>query len=107
MLVTSRIEGRYPHLLEGLCGADYDEIVEDYLMTYDNFYRINHAKNPELCNTLVSLRLNTCLMHYAGVSDETQLPQIDFATKFSDYLLSHGMSRGQLAALIQVLTAEQ
>lgn len=94
-------------LLEGLCGAGYDEIVEDYLITYDNFYRINPAKNPELCNTLVSLRLNTCLMHYAGVSDETQLPQIDFATKFSDFLLSHGMSRGQLAALIQVLTAEQ
>jgi hypothetical protein len=94
-------------LLEGLCGAGYDEIVEDYLITYDNFYRINPAKNPELCNTLVSLRLNTCLMYYAGVSDETQLPQIDFATEFSDYLLSHGMSRGQLAALIQVLTTEQ
>ena len=94
-------------LLEGLCGASYDEIVEDYLITYDNYYRINPAKNPDLCNTLVSLRLNTCLMYYAGVSDETQLPMNDFAESFSDYLLSHGMSRQQLDALIQVLTVAQ
>ena len=94
-------------LLEGLCGADYGEIVEDYLITYDNFYRINPANNPELCNTLVSLRLNTCLMYYAGVSDEARLPQVDFAKAFSVYLLSHGMSRGQLDALMQVLTAAQ
>lgn len=91
-------------LLEGLCGASYDEIVEDYLITYDNYYRINPAKNPDLCNTLVSLRLNTCLMYYAGVSDEARLPETDFAKSFSDYLLSHGMSSQQLDALIQVLT---
>ena len=94
-------------LLEGLCGASYDEIVEDYLVTYDNFYRINPAKHPELCNTLVSLRLNTCLMYYAGVSDEARLPGIDFAKSFSDYLLSHGMDSQQLDALIQVLTTAQ
>ena len=94
-------------LLEGLCGASYDEIVEDYLITYDNYYRINPAKNPDLCNTLVSLRLNTCLMYYAGVSDEAQLPKNDFAESFSDYLLSHGMSKQQLDALIQVLTVKQ
>ena len=91
-------------LLEGLCGASYNEIVEDYLITYDNYYRINPAKNPDLCNTLVSLRLNTCLMYYAGVSDEARLPETDFAKSFSDYLLSHGMSSQQLDALIQVLT---
>ena len=92
-------------LLEGLCGASYDEIVEDYLITYDNYYRINPAKDPELCNSLVSLRLNTCLMYYSGVIDETQLPGTDFAQTFSAYLLSHGMSSQQLDALVEVLTA--
>ena len=94
-------------LLEGLCGASYDEMVEDYLITYDNYYRINPANNPDLCNTLVSLRLNTCLMYYAGVSDEARLPETDFAKSFSDYLLSHGMNIQQLDALIQALTAAQ
>ena len=49
-------------LLEGLCGASYEEIVADYLVTYDNYYNINPVKDADLCNTLVSLRLNTCLM---------------------------------------------
>ena len=91
-------------LLEGLCGATYEEIVADYLVTYDNYYYINPAKDPVLCNTLVSLRLNTCLMHYANVIDESQLPNIDYAKAFSSYLLSHGMSQQQLDALIHALT---
>ena len=91
-------------LFEGLCGATYEEIVADYLVTYDNYYYINPAKDPVLCNTLVSLRLNTCLMHYANVSDESQLPNIDYAKAFSSYLLSHGMSQQQLDALIHALT---
>ncbi len=91
-------------LLEGLCGATYEEIVDDYLITYNNFFHLNPDNSPELCNTLVSLRLNTCLMYYAGVSDEAQLPNVDYAKAFSAYLLSHGMNHQQLDALIQVLT---
>ena len=92
-------------LLEGLCGATYEEIVADYLITYDNYYHINPTISPALCNTLVSLRLNTCLMYYAGVDDEAQLPNVDYEKAFTNYLLSHGMSRQQLDALIQALTA--
>ena len=92
-------------LLEGLCGATYEEIVADYLITYDNYYQINPVKNRDLCNTLVSLRLNTCLMYYAGVDNEEQLPNVDYAKAFSNYLLSHGMSQQQLDALVQALTS--
>lgn len=92
-------------LLEGLCGATYQEIVDDYLITYYNFYYITQENDPEKCKTLVSLRLNPCLMFYAGVSDETQLQNVDYAKAFASYLLSHGMSQQQLDALIQVLTA--
>ncbi len=91
-------------LLEGLCGATYEEIVADYLITYDNYYQITPVKDPALCNTLVSLRLNTCLMYYAGVTDEAQLPEVDYAKAFASYLLSHGMSQQQLDELVQELT---
>lgn len=85
-------------------GATYQEIVDDYLITYDNYYLITPVKDPELCNTLVSMRLNTCLMYYAGVTNEAQLPMVDYAKAFSNYLLTHGMSRQQLDALLKVLT---
>ena len=91
-------------LLEGLCGATYDEIVADYLITYDNYYGITPASDSDVCNALVSLRLNTCLMYYAGVDDESLLPAVDYAKAFSNYLLTHGMSPEQLNALIQILT---
>ena len=91
-------------LLEGLCGATYKEIVADYLVTYSNYYDVTPQKAPDVCKTLVSLRLDPCLMHYAGISDETQLPNVDYAKAFSSYLLSHGMSQQQLDALIQTLT---
>jgi hypothetical protein len=42
-------------------------------------------------------------MYYAGISDEAQLPNVDYAKAFSDYLLSHGMNQQQLDALIQAL----
>ena len=91
-------------LLEGLCGATYEEIVADYLITYDNYYRITPATDADVCNALVSLRLITCLMYYAGVDDEAQLPYVDYAKAFSDYLLSHGMTRQELDALIQAFS---
>ena len=94
-------------LLEGLCGATYEEIVADYLTTYYNYYNITPVKDSALCSTLVSLRLNICLMHYAGVDDEAQLPHIDYAKAFADYLLAHGMSRQQIDALVQAMTAPQ
>lgn len=93
-------------LLAGLCGATYEEIVTDYLITYNNYYKITPAKDPDICNALLSLRLNMCLMYYAGVNDEAQLPYIDYAKAISNYLLSHGMSPEQLNALVQALTVK-
>ena len=92
-------------LLEGLCGATYEEIVADYLITYNNFYQITPAKDRDVCNTLVSLKLNPCLMYYADINDEAQLPNVNYAKAFSEYLLSHGMNQQQLDALVQVLTS--
>ena len=91
-------------LLEGLCGATYEEIVTDYLITYDNYYGVTPQKDRDVCNTLLSLRLYPCLMYYADIKDEAQLPNVDYAKAFSNYLLSHGMSSEQVDALIKVLT---
>ena len=91
-------------LLEGLCGATYEEIVADYLKTYENYYKITPQNSHDVCNALLSLRLHLCLMHYANINDESKLPGLDYAKAFSNYLLSHGMSQQQLDALVQALT---
>jgi hypothetical protein len=43
-------------------------------------------------------------MFYAGISDETLLPDIDFAQAFTNFLLTHGMSQDQIDALVSALT---
>ncbi len=91
-------------LLEGLCGATYEEMAADYLTTYMNYYLITPENDPNICNTLLTWRLNPCLMFYAGVNDESQLSNVDYVQAFSNYLLSHGMSQQQIDALIQALT---
>ena len=93
-------------LLAGLCGATYEELVADYLKTYENYYRITPEKDPAVCHALVTLRLHMCLMHYANVQDEAQLPATDYAKAFSSYLLSHGMTQEQLNALVKALTGK-
>jgi hypothetical protein len=79
-------------------------LVTDYLITYDNYYGVTPQKDRDVCNTLLSLRLYPCLMYYADIKDEAQLPNVDYAKAFSNYLLSHGMSSEQVDALIKVLT---
>lgn len=71
-----------------------------------DYYKVTPEKDPKVCDALISLRLNMCLMYYAGVDDESQLPNVDYAKAFSSYLLAHGMSQEQLNALIQALTAQ-
>lgn len=90
-------------LLEGLCGATYEEIVADYLVTYSNYYQKTPETDSKVCDALVSLRLNPCLMYYASVSDESLLPNIDYTDSFFKYLLSHGMTDRQIDNLVQVL----
>lgn len=89
--------------LEGLCGATYEEITDDYLTTFDNFYHLDRTKDLTKYDALLHLNLNPCLMFYAGVESESQLAVVDYAKAFSTFLLSHGMSQDELDALIRAL----
>ncbi len=90
-------------LLEGLCGATYEEMVDDYLMTYANYYHIDREKDSQVCYVLTGLRLNPCLAYYAGV-EESMLPDVDYTKAFSNFLLTHGMTQDEINALIAALT---
>lgn len=91
-------------MIEALCGATYDEIVKDYMITYDNYFHITPEKDKEVCDKFIDLRLNDCLMFYTGVKDPAQLRTIDLKKAYSDYLLSHGMNQAELDALIDAFT---
>ena len=77
-------------LVEGLCGASYQEIVEDYMVTYDNYYGINREKDPERYETIK--RRNIDFMIREVISDENvDITKADLAGYVKDYLLRIGM----------------
>lgn len=90
-------------LLEALCGADYNEIISDYLTTYANYYDITPETNPEGCRLLTELFIGDALAFYCGVQDQRQLKSINLQAAVARFLLAHGMTQEQLDRLVAVL----
>ena len=90
-------------LVEALCGADYDEIVQDYMQSYDNLHEIDMDPDS-LQYQLFKARIDEYLTLIFGV--ETQdLPDIDMRAASRDYLIRCGMTEDQIDKLERLLTA--
>lgn len=91
-------------LLEALAGASYDEICDDYLVTYDNYFHITPENNPKACSLLLELRLDDAMMFFCGIDDASQLRTIDLSQAMQQHLLRYGMSIEQVRNLKDMLT---
>lgn len=89
-------------VLEALCGATYDEIVQDYMVSYDWLHGID--MNPEsLQYRLFKLRIDELTAEIFGTEVEA-LPGIDLRQAASDYLMQCGMTEDQIDRLVRLLT---
>ena len=93
-------------LLEALCGASYQEIVDDYMITYDNYYQINKEKDPERYEVIVSQVLDPMIRGMIGTED-ADLNAADLAAAASAYLQGCGLSEKQINALRAKLTGTE
>ena len=84
-------------ILEALCGATYSEIVDDYMITYDNYYQITKEKDPARYDVILKRNL-IAMMKYVTGADEDGLKTADLAAAAEKYLLNTGMSEEDLAA---------
>ncbi len=95
-------------IVAGICGASYEEMALDYLITYDNYYGYNTTSEPEKCKFIKELYFD-CFMNYLlSFSQEQQpaiaLTKINYQPLIRKYLLSGGMSEADIDRLIQNLT---
>ena len=88
-------------LLEALCGATYQEIVDDYMITYDNYYKITEASEKKRYDVIVAEVLDP--MVRTLVSDE-DLPKADLQAGARQYLLEGGMDEALIDQLVMRLT---
>ncbi|MCR5067165.1 MAG: tyrosine-protein phosphatase [Erysipelotrichaceae bacterium] len=87
-------------LIEMLAGAGYQQIADDYMITYDNYYKITLEKDPARYRTILEKNLEA-MMQFV-ISD----PNVDFKTAelsgfARHYLLQAGMSDSQIDAFLQ------
>lgn len=89
-------------VLEALCGATYDEIVEDYMISYDQLHSID--MNPEsLQYRLFKLRVDELTAEVFGTKI-VALPDIDLCSAARGYLTRCGMTQAQIDKLESLLT---
>lgn len=85
--------GFFGALVEALMGASKNEIVEDYMQSYINYYGVEKGTDKY---TLISKDVLAMLKVITGTDD---LDKADLAAAAEDYLLSGGMTAEQIKAL--------
>ena len=90
-------------LLEMLCGASYDEIVSDYMITYDNYYGITKDSDTKRYDVIVDnvlLPMMNSVIGDASVDPRTA----DLSVYAVHFLQNAGMTETQITALKAALT---
>ena len=91
-------------VLEALCGAGYDEIEQDYMLSYDQLHDFD--MNPEsLQYRLYKMRIDDQLATIFSIQSGA-LPTADLSAAAADYLTRCGMTQDQIDRLVGLLTGE-
>ena len=75
-------------LLSALMGLTYQEIVEDYMTTYENYYHIE--KGSEQYEAVKKSNIDSMLSFIASIESD-KLSQVDLSLKAEEFLLAIGM----------------
>ena len=90
-------------LIEMLCGGSYQEIVDDYMVTYDNYYGINEVKDKTKYGIILDRNLIAMMYTVAG-SKTVDLKTADLSALARAYLVKAGMEEAQIQRFTDKLT---
>lgn len=89
-------------LLEALMGATLDEIINDYMLSFYNYYGIDKEREPQRYQAVLDVNLMEMLRHVTGDSIE-KLGQIDLEVAATSYLIAAGMTQENILILKEKL----
>lgn len=90
-------------LIEALMGANYDQIVSDYMKSYENYYGVTKEDNAKKYDIIVNTNINEMLKVIAGVKSIEGLTVEELEAGARNFLLSGGMTNAEIDALINAL----
>lgn len=91
-------------LLAALMGADLEEIIDDYMISFYNYYGIDQETTPERYEVVLNNNLLAMLYHVTGVNAYEELLQVDLESAATEYLLAAGMTEDDILALKENLS---
>ena len=85
-------------VLESLMGAKLDEVVADYMTTYENYYKVKKGSQQytSIANSNIMASLTTVV---CGSEKGTDISGINLAAAAANYLQRIGMTAAEIAAL--------
>ena len=83
-------------LAEALMGATYEEIVDDYMKSFDNYYGLKKESDPQKYAIVVKNNIDEMLRFIAGVDASADITKADLAAGARKYLASNGMTETQI-----------
>ena len=90
-------------LIEALAGASYDEMCEDYMTTYKNYYKITKEETPDRYEAVVNLYFDTFMEYLSGEEDPNTLHEISYVDSAKKYLKDGGMTEEEIDKLIAMI----
>lgn len=93
-------------LIEALAGASYDEMRDDYMITYDNYYGISKEATPERYDAVVSLYFDAFMEYLSGESNAEELHEFSYVESAKKYLTEGGMTEAEIDELLKLITVQ-
>ena len=101
-------------VLESLCGATYEEMKYDYMVTYDNYYGLTETSDKTAYDYIVELKFNDMINYLLtfdpsleakgdGTYDLAAVTPENYAAAARNLLAKAGMSEDNLDALTALL----
>ena len=94
-------------LLECLMGATCEEVVADYLKTYENYYTVvDGAQQPLPAETLEAIANSNIIKTLKTAFEVSDLETADLAAEAEEYIAGIGLTAEEIAALKENLAGE-
>ena len=93
-------------LIEALCGSSYDEMLDDYLKTYEYYYGMSRETTPEQCQAAIDTSFDPIIRIMFELSETEDLRSTDYAPKARLFLQKGGLSDQQIDEMIRVFTGK-
>ena len=81
-------------VIESLLGASYDELVDDYFITYHNYYGIE--KGTSKYNLIKEIHIDAMIRFVYDFNQSINLLGVNYHTKANSYLLAIGLTQEQI-----------